>query len=67
MILKVIIDRFEVDFAIVETLEKAMYNIPIVLVPGSREGDVISIIIDEDETQKRKDNIQRIMNDLWED
>lgn len=66
MILKVIIDRFEGDYAIVETDDKVMINLPKSLIPGAREGDVISIIIDEEETQKRKDNIQKIMDDLWE-
>lgn len=64
--MKIIIDRFEGDFAVVETDEKVMLNIPKSLVPGSREGDVISIVIDEEETQKRKDNIQKLMDDLWE-
>ena len=65
--MKVIIDRFEGDFAVVETCDKSMVNLPKSLVPGSREGDVISIIIDEEETKKRKDNIQKMMNDLWEE
>ena len=64
--MKLIIDRFEGDFALVETEDKLMVNLPISLIPGAKEGDVISIIIDEEETQKRKDNIQKLMDELWE-
>lgn len=64
--MKLIIDRFEGDFAVVETKDKLMVNLPISLIPGAKEGDVISIIIDEEETQKRKDNIQKLMDELWE-
>lgn len=64
--MKVIIDRFEGEYAIVETEEKIMVNLPKILIPGSKEGDVISIIIDEEETKKRREHIEKIMNDLWE-
>lgn len=64
--MKVIIDRFEGDFAIVETDNKGMVNLPKSLIPGAKEGDIINIIIDEEETQNRKAKIQRIMDDLWE-
>lgn len=64
--LKVIIDRFEGDYAVVETEDKIMVNLPKLLIPGAKEGDVISISIDEEETKKRKDNISKLMDDLWQ-
>lgn len=64
--MKVIIDRFEGDFAVVETDDKIMVNLPKSLIPGAKEGDVLNIIIDEEETKKRKDKIQKNMDDLWE-
>lgn len=64
--MKVIIDRFEGDFAVVETEDKVMVNLHKSLIPGAKEGDVINIIIDEEETQQRKDKIQKMMDDLWE-
>lgn len=64
--MKIIIDRFEGDFAVVETEDKVMVNLPITLIPGAKEGDVISITIDEVETQQRKDKILKKMDDLWE-
>ncbi len=39
----VIIDRFEGEFAVVETPERNMYNIPRQLLPGCGEGDRILI------------------------
>ena len=64
--MKVIIDRFEGDYAVVETEDKIMVNLPKSLIPGAKEGDVISISIDEEETKKRKDNISKLMDDLWQ-
>lgn len=63
--MKVIIDRFEGEYAVVETEDKIMFNLPKALVLGSREGDVISIEIDEEETNNRKNHIQNLMDDLW--
>lgn len=64
--MKVIIDRFEGDYAVVETEDKIMVNLPKSLIPGAKEGDVISISIDEEETKQRKDNISKLMDDLWQ-
>lgn len=64
--IKVIIDRFEGEFAVVETEDKEMLNIPHKLLPDACEGDVVTITIDKDETEKRKKNIKNLMNDLFE-
>mgnify|MGYP001063035623 FL=1 len=65
--MKVIIDRFEGDYAIVELADGTMVDMPISLVPkGAREGDVLVIGIDADETAKRKERIKKLMDDLWE-
>jgi ribosome recycling factor len=63
---KVIIDRFEGDYAVVEMDDKTMINISKCLIPESQEGDIIRIEIDKDETEQRKKNIKKLMNDLWE-
>lgn len=65
--MKVIIDRFEGEYAVVE-IEVAKYvNIPKILLPNSKEGDVIKIEIDKQETEERKKNIQKLMNTVFED
>lgn len=65
--MKVIIDRFESDYAIVEKDEKEFYNIPRVLVSNAKEGDVIDISVDQEETNKRRMEVEDLMNDLFKD
>lgn len=64
--MKLIIDRFEGDYAIVELENKKMISVPKEVLPdGANEGSVISVVIDEDETNRRKNNIKKLMDDLW--
>jgi hypothetical protein len=65
--LKVIIDRFEGDFAVVETEDNEYVNLPRVLIPDAREGDVVNISIDIEETENRKENIKHLMDELWDE
>lgn len=65
--MQVIIDRFEGSNAIVEIEEGIFANIPQILIPNAKEGDVIDITINKKETQKRADKIKKIMNNLFED
>jgi len=62
-----IIDRFEGDFAVVET-SAGMINIPISDIPdGAKEGSVLIFKLDEDESVRRKKNIDKMMNSLFSD
>ncbi len=64
--MKLIIDRFEGNYAVVETENKKMFNLPKEILPSdAKEGDVISIIIDHTTTKERKEKISRLMDDLW--
>ena len=65
--MKVIIDRFEGNYAVVEIDVGKFVNIPKVLLPNAKEGDVIKIEKDKKETKNRKKNIQKLMNDVFED
>lgn len=65
--MKVIIDRFEGEYAVVEIETGKCINIPKILVPNSKEGDVVNIGIDEKETEDRKKYIQDLMNNVFED
>lgn len=66
--MKVIIDRFEGDLAIVEMDGEQMASIPKVLLPEkAKEGTVISIEIDQAETDKRKENISKLMDNLFKE
>lgn len=65
--MKFIIDKIEENFTIVELEDKNMINMPIELLPsGAKEGDVLSIVIDKNETEARRRRIEKLMDDLWE-
>lgn len=69
--MKVIIDRFEGDFAVCEKENRQMINIEKSILPDLvKEGDVLSIkneiiTIDTAATVKRKKEIEQLTNDLW--
>lgn len=65
--MKVIIDRFEGNYAVVEIDVGKFVNIPKILLPNAKEGDVIKIEKDKKEAKNRKKNIQKLMNDVFED
>ncbi len=64
--MKVIVDRFEGDYAVVEIAIGKCVNIPRVLVPDAKEGDIIKIEIEKNETEKRKKYIKDLMNNVFE-
>lgn len=67
-----VIDRFEGDFAVCECEDKTILNINVNKLPENVcEGDVLvidgaNISIDYEETKKRKQEIEVLMEDLWE-
>jgi hypothetical protein len=69
MITKLIIDRFEGKYAILESQNKnpLIFNFPRSLLPkGAKEGTVIrfNIDIDEKETETRRKNIKEQLDNL---
>ena len=65
--MKVIIDRFEQDYAIVEINIGEFAKISKKLLPQAKEGDVIKINIDSNATQKRKKDVKSLVDNLFED
>ena len=66
--MKFVIDRFEGDFAIVELSDGRITQIPrIVVPPNAKEGDIILLIVEVDETANRKASIEREMESLFKD
>lgn len=65
--MRVIIDRLEENFAVVETETGVMVDLPRILVPEAKEGDVVNITVDASATGKRKQAIDELMNDLFAD
>ena len=58
--MRVIIDRFEQDFAVVELEDGSFALMAVNLLPGAGEGDVVEIKVDRGETERRKNLIQEL-------
>ena len=63
-----IVDRIEANFAVCEIEEGNFADIPLKALPNDvKEGDVIKISVETEETEKRKKNINNLMNSLFKD
>jgi hypothetical protein len=71
--MKYIIDRFEDDLAVCEDENGKMVDIEKSKLPKNAEvGDVIILEnghfrVDKEETDKRRKEIEELMNEVWED
>jgi hypothetical protein len=65
--MKVIIDRFEADYAVVELPDQSTVNMPLkLLAPGVKEGDIIEIKALSGETKSRKKKIDQLFEEVLE-
>jgi hypothetical protein len=65
-----IIDRFEGDWAIVETEERKTFNLPRKIIPAeAKEGDVIQITVETDaeQTKMRRKKSESLLQDFFEE
>ena len=65
--MNIVIDRFEDEYILAELENKTIVKLPKILFPDAQEGDVITLYINHEETESRKENIKKLMDDLWED
>ena len=64
--MRIIIDRFEGEYAVAELPDGSFCNMPACLVPdGVGEGSVVDIIYNVEETSIRKDTIRAKMDKLF--
>lgn len=63
----IIIDRFEGDFAVAELEDGTMVDIPRAILPGISEGDVVSVVKNEQETKGRRNRIKRLFDEVFDD
>ncbi len=63
--MKVIIDRFEGDFAVLEMPDKKIISAPKALFKDFSEGDVLEITKDKDETEKKKQEAKDAFSALF--
>ena len=60
-----ILDRFEGDFAVIET-ESGMISIPKAELPAdAAEGSILRISVDHDETAARRMRIEKLADELF--
>jgi hydrogenase maturation factor len=66
----IVIDRIESGWAVAEHIESGIsFDLPLCILPERvREGDVVvlHIIIDEESTRQRKEDIQRLIDENME-
>lgn len=62
--MKVIIDRFEGDFAIVELTEGGFADLPKVFIPEAAEGDIVNIEIEKgtDRIEKNRKRLRSLFS-----
>lgn len=66
--MKFVIDRFEGDFAVVELPCGTMTNCPKAILPdNAKEGNIITIAVDETATFEKLQKNTKRMNDLFMD
>lgn len=66
--MKFIIDRFEGEFAVVELPDRKTISLPKAAIPPeAKEGDVLSLVIESEETAARKAAIQSKIKNLFQD
>jgi hypothetical protein len=64
---RVVIDRIEGDFTVVELPDRTMIDVPRVVFPDEAvEGDIIEIRIDRDEAKNQEVQIKGLMDEVWE-
>ena len=66
--MKIIIDRFEGDFAVVELPSGQMIDCPRAMLPDSaKEGSILNITVDEEATNEKLQKVTERMNKLFKD
>lgn len=65
--MQVVVDRIEEDYIVLELEDGSIIDVPQVLIPGAKEGDVVDIYINHDETNKKNEDIKKLMDDLFTD
>ncbi|MDK2816208.1 MAG: hypothetical protein PWR22_837 [Moorella sp. (in: firmicutes)] len=65
-----IIDRFEGDWAVIETDDRKTFNLPRSVLPrDAKEGDVITLTasIDVETTQKRREKAKALLDNFFDE
>lgn len=64
--MEVIVNRIEGDYLALELENGNIVDVPSELIPEAKEGDVITISINKEKTNKRKDEMQDLVDYIFE-
>lgn len=64
--MKIVIDRFEGEFAICELPDKSFIDVPAKLFPDAHEGDIVDIVVNKEQTKKEKKAIRSRLDGLFD-
>lgn len=65
--MQITVDHIEDDYLVVELEDLSTIDIPRALIPDAKEGDVVDIIINEEATKERKQEVSKLMDELFVD
>ena len=63
--MKITVDRIEGEFIVAELPDGSFANLPVCFAPQAKEGDIIVIETDADETRRRSEEIKSRMNRIF--
>lgn len=65
--MRVIVDRFEGELVVVELEQGVFIQVNKKIFPIEvKEGDIVSINIEKEETEERAKHMQKLIDDIWE-
>ncbi len=64
--MEVIVNRIEGNYLVLELEDGNIVDVPKELIPEAREGDIIRISIDKEETDKKKEEMQELVDSVFE-
>lgn len=64
--MEVIVNRIEGDYLVLELENGNIVDVPSELIPEAKEGDIITISINKEKTNKRKDEMQDLVDYIFE-
>ncbi len=64
---KLIVDQIDENKAVLETEQGEIITVDAAfLPPEAQEGDIIRVLVDREQTEKKKEEIRNLLKDLWE-
>lgn len=65
--MEVIVNRIEGNYLILELENGNVIDVPKELIPEAKEGDIITIVIDQEKIKRKKEEIENLVNSVFED